>query len=214
MPAGAFEPFLRKYLDTFKYKSIDTDDFKNFFEEHFKSQPEIKNVDWQAWLYSPGMPPVIPRYDTSLAGICDAIKDKLVKWNENEEVPVDAAEFNKLTTDQKIYLLQALLDLPEPLSLGKIKKLETTYALADVKNAELKYEWLRISLKSQWEEKIEAALSWINHVGRMKYVRPIYRDLYAWEYARPKAIENFKENKKYMMRVVSYTVAKDLHLSE
>lgn len=214
MFTGAFEPFLRKYLDTFKYKSIDTNDFKKFFEEQFKSQPEINNVDWQAWLHTPGMPPVIPQYDTSLASVCDAIKEKLVQWKETEDAPVASGEFCGLTTDQKIYLLRQIMDLAEPLSLTKIKKLEDVFDLADVKNAELKYGWLRISLKSQWKEKIEAALSWVNEVGRMKYVRPIYRELYAWEFARPRAIENFLANKQYMMRVVSYTVAKDLHISE
>lgn len=106
------------------------------------------------------------------------------------------------------------MNLPEPLSLTKVNKLEEIFKLADVKNAELKFTWLMVSLKSRWEEKIDVALSWVNEVGRMKYVRPIYRELYAWELARPRAIENYKANKQYMMHMLSFTVAKDLHLRE
>lgn len=56
------------------------------------------------------------------------------------------------------------------------------------------------------------ALNFVTEQGRMKYVRPIYRDLYAWEAVRQKAIDTFLANKDKMMYVSAHTVAKDLHL--
>lgn len=58
-----FEPFLKKYLDKFKYKSILTKDFQQFVYEYFneKIPDKLSEVDWDKWLFSPGMPVVIPK---------------------------------------------------------------------------------------------------------------------------------------------------------
>lgn len=60
---SVFEPFLKKYLDKFKYESILTKDFQRFVYEYFnESIPEkLEEVDWDKWLYSEGMPVVIPK---------------------------------------------------------------------------------------------------------------------------------------------------------
>lgn len=58
-----FEPLLKAYLKKFQYKSIFTKDFKKFFYDYFvDSKPELlEQVDWDKWLFSEGMPPVIPK---------------------------------------------------------------------------------------------------------------------------------------------------------
>ena len=56
-----FEAFMRSYLDYFKFKSISTDDWKNFLYDYFPGKHNILNaVDWDSWLRKPGMPPHIP----------------------------------------------------------------------------------------------------------------------------------------------------------
>lgn len=204
---------MKKYFDTFKFKSIDSTDFKSFFENYFKDE-NLSQIDWETWLHKPGMPPVIPDYDTSLVKACNVVKEKWINWNESESIPLTLADFENLGPDQKIYLFQQILDLKQPQPISKLKEIEKVFQLANVKNMEIRFRWLRICLQAHWEEKIPNALELVNEVGRMKYVRPIYRDLYAWEEAKVKAIENFKKNRSSMMHVSAHTVAKDLHLAE
>lgn len=200
-----FEKFLRDYFQNFKFKSIDTDDFKSFFEDRF---PKHKTeIDWNKWLYSPGMPPIVPEYDNNLLKVCTDYTERLLNWNT--ESPID---LSPLTTVQIIQLLQNLFEA-EPMPIKKLKAFEAAFKFGSITNAEIKFQWLRICLKAHWEEKIAPTLEWLNEVGRMKYSRPLYRDLYAWESARSRAVENYKENAKYMMHVSAYTLAKDLHLS-
>lgn len=160
------------------------------------------------------MPPVIPDYDLTLLKGCNELKEKWVNWNESEPIPLTAADFDNLVPDQKIYLFQQILDLKQPQPISKLKEIEKVFKLTNVKNMEIRFRWLRICLQAHWEEKIQNALDLVNEVGRMKYVRPIYRDLYAWDKARERAVENFKVNRNSMMHVSAYTVAKDLHLEE
>lgn len=86
--------------------------------------------------------------------------------------------------------------------------------MEDVQNSEIKFRWLRVCIKARWKDQISVALKFVNEQGRMKFVRPIYRDLYAWEEARPLAISNFQENRKCMMFVSANQVEKDLHLND
>ena len=68
--------------------------------------------------------------------------------------------------------------------------------------------------------------------GRMKFVRPLYRDLYAWEDKRQQAIDTFKAHRllfsvdkvvvvfnlvllrKQYMQMAADMVAKDLHIDD
>ena len=60
---NVFEPFLKKYLDKFKYKSILTKDFQQYVYEYFNETipDKLEQVDWDKWLYSEGLPVVIPK---------------------------------------------------------------------------------------------------------------------------------------------------------
>ncbi|XP_060532916.1 leukotriene A-4 hydrolase [Cylas formicarius] len=208
-----FEPFLKTYFDTFKYKSIETSDFKSFFENYFSEKTDISSIDWDTWLYSPGMPPVIPDYDKSLATACDEVAEKFLNWNGEESIPITSKDKENFRTAQLIYLLQVILQAPAQ-PIVKLQALNDVFSFDGVKNSEIKFRWLRICIKSHWEEKVDTVFSWINIIGRMKFVRPLYRDMFSWEQMRKKTLENFKANRQYMMHVSAFTLAKDLHIED
>ncbi|XP_022913827.2 leukotriene A-4 hydrolase-like [Onthophagus taurus] len=207
----AFESFLKTYFETYKYKSIKTSDFQEYFKNHFKSNTAITKIDWDTWLYGTGMPPIIPDYDQTLRNTCQDYIKQFISWNGQDSFPISSQDIAALIPDQKIHFLRLILK-EEPQSLEKLRGLETAFDLANVKNSEMKFLWFRICIKGRWEEKIEGILSWLNGVGRMKYTRPLYRDLYNWEASKTTAINNFEKYRSYMMHVSEYTIAKDLHL--
>lgn len=211
--SGTFEPFLRMYLNKFKYQSIETSDFKEEFLNYFVKNSSVKDIDWNAWLNNPGMPPVIPEYDRTLVNICQELKDKWLAWNEKDDGKFTSADIANFTSNQFNYFLQLLLE-SDPISISKLKFMDKIYGLSDTKNMEIKFRWIRIGLKAQWSDKVEDALKMVTEIGRMKFVRPLYQDLYKWEDARSKAIATFEINKKDMMHVSAYTVRKDLHLDK
>jgi len=53
---------MKAYLNSFKYKSVSTDEWKKFLLDFFPNKTEeLKKVEWEKWFKSPGMPPVVPR---------------------------------------------------------------------------------------------------------------------------------------------------------
>ena len=63
-----FEPFLRAYYEKFKYQSIDSYQFKEFFLDYFKDK-DTSSINWDQWFYTPGMPKYKPNFDESLAKV-------------------------------------------------------------------------------------------------------------------------------------------------
>lgn len=71
--AEVFEPFMPAYFSNFRFKSVTTDEFKDFlyswFTENYgeSMKKKLDAVDWKGWLYGHGMPPVTPKFDMTLA---------------------------------------------------------------------------------------------------------------------------------------------------
>lgn len=153
----------------------------------------------------------IPKYDMTFARICDEFCERFVAWDPSTPIPFSDQDVSSLRAEQMIQLLQNILE-EEPVPSAKLQAFEEKFKLKSARNCEIKFRWLRIGLKAHWEEKIDETLDWVVDVGRMKYVRPLYRDMYKWEAARERAIQVYKDNKKNMMYVAAHTVGKDLHL--
>ncbi|XP_063422029.1 leukotriene A-4 hydrolase-like isoform X3 [Mytilus trossulus] len=208
-----FEPFLKAYIEKFKYKSIDSTQWKDFLFSFFQSKVDVLNkVDWETWFSAVGMPPIKPKYDESLAVPCQELCDKWSAASDSGLSQFSANDILKLTSNQiRIFLYKVLL-LESPLSLIKVKKMEELYKFNDRKNSEIRLKWLLLCLKAHWEDSIQYALKFVNEQGRMKFVRPIYRALYAWEGSRDTAIKNFLSKRPEMHTTTAELVAKDLHL--
>ncbi|RLU18861.1 hypothetical protein DMN91_009219 [Ooceraea biroi] len=210
-----FEPFLKSYLDTFKYRSIKTDTWKDYLYKYFSDKIKLLNsVDWDTWLYKPGMPPVIPNYDKSLTNVCTELAKRWIEWKEISTSTFMKSDIDSLSPAQKVAFLTELHKSSVNLSLDKMQVMADTYQLDSIKNSEIRFIWLRLCIKNRWESKVDDALAFATEQGRMKYVRPIFRDLYEWEAMRQRAIDIYLSKKNKMMYVTAHAVAKDLHLSD
>ncbi|KAI5693220.1 hypothetical protein M8J75_011301 [Diaphorina citri] len=208
-----FEPWLKKYLAEFALQSIDTDNFKAHLTSHFAHKPEIHQIEWDLWLNTTGMPPHIPKYDTSLQDVCNDLANRWISWNHTKETPFSKQDLAAFTPGQKIEFLAILLD-KEMYDLPKVKSLQEVYRFNGVRNCEIRFRWLKLCLKARWKEQVPHVIDMVTSQGRMKYVRPLYRELYAWEDTRQTAIDTFKQHRKQMMYVTAYTLAKDLKLGD
>eukprot|EP00095_Tigriopus_kingsejongensis_P012310 snap_masked-scaffold284_size223161-processed-gene-1.4 protein:Tk12310 transcript:snap_masked-scaffold284_size223161-processed-gene-1.4-mRNA-1 annotation:"leukotriene a-4 hydrolase" len=207
-----FEPFLRSYYDKFKFQAIDSEQFKAYLLEFFSdAKVQTDKIDWETWLDAPGMPIYKPNYDESMAKVCNELKDKWINWNESTPSPFEAKDLASFSSGQKTELLAQLLT-EKPLSIAKLEAMEKAYELSSVQNAEIRLNWIRMGLLGHWEDAIPRGVQMVTEQGRMKFLRPIYRDLYAWEKSRPVALKTFEANKPFMMKVAIQGLAHDLHM--
>ncbi|XP_014207128.1 leukotriene A-4 hydrolase [Copidosoma floridanum] len=206
-----FEPFLRSYLEEFKYKSLSTTQWKEYLFKYFSDKVEVLDkVDWNAWFNEPGLPPVIPKYDTTLA---QEYLDLAAKWLADKPISeFSKSDIENWTSNQKEAFLAELVLNNKSLSLDQVKSMSELYRFDSRQNSEIRFNWLRLCLKSRWEEKVSEALDFATSQGRLKFVRPLFQDIYAWEEMRQRAIDVYNEKKYKMMYVTREMVAKDLHI--
>uniref|UniRef100_A0A7N8XHD9 Leukotriene A-4 hydrolase n=1 Tax=Mastacembelus armatus TaxID=205130 RepID=A0A7N8XHD9_9TELE len=192
-----FMGFVKSYIQMFAYSSVTTEEWKNYLFTYFKDKVNIlKKVDWNAWMFTPGMPPVKPQYDTTLADACIALSQKWIKSCFDWKSCFLTLWFGSVPQD--------------PLPLSHVKKMQEVYDLNAYMNSEIRFRWLRLCVRSRWEEAVPTALKMATEQGRMKFTRPLFREVYNFEKYRDEAVRVFLASQAAMHPVTSGLVAKDL----
>lgn len=205
-----FEPFLYSYIDTYKYKSVTTWQWKDHLYQFFSNKKDIlDSVDWDAWFHTPGMPPVIPEYDQTMNQVCTQLADRWATAKDATEFSSD--DIAHMSSGQKIEFLGQLL-LKDPICPSNYDQLTSIYQLDKSGNAEIKFNWLRLGLHAKAESAVEPAIKMATEQGRMKFTRPLFRDLGKWSVSRDRAIAAYTANKPYMHSTTAQLVGKDLKL--
>ena len=102
------------------------------------------------------------------------ISTELAKQFLNGQAPHNSKEiFNSLHSSVKMIFLQKLSD--HEITEEIYVKLRDTLDLNDKLNDDLASVWLQIALKSGITHVIPIVKDYLGRVGRMKYLRPIYK---------------------------------------
>ncbi|XP_071500890.1 leukotriene A-4 hydrolase-like [Diadema antillarum] len=209
-----FEAFLKSYIEKFKYKTLPTQDWKDYLLEYFQEQAAagvFDCVEWDKWFFAPGMPPVTPKYDTTLSDMCTELCKRWAEASEGDFGQFSSDDLKSMSSSQVQEFLAQLLH-EKPLTAKHIHAMQAVYNLDQNLNSEIRFRWLRLKLRAGDESAIEGALQMAAETGRMKFTRVLYRDLYAIPDARQRAIDTFLENRGTMHPITAKTVARDLHL--
>ncbi|XP_009701135.1 PREDICTED: leukotriene A-4 hydrolase-like, partial [Cariama cristata] len=148
-------------------------------------------------------------YDMTLANACVALSERWIKAKESDLGSFSSADLKEMSSHQLIEFL-ALLLLEAPLPVSHVQRMQQVYDLNAINNSEIRFRWLRLCIKSKWEEAIPLALKMATDQGRMKFTRPLFRDLYSFDKSRDLAVKTFLEHRASMHPVTSMLVGKDL----
>uniref|UniRef100_A0A1L8DPB1 Putative aminopeptidase n=1 Tax=Nyssomyia neivai TaxID=330878 RepID=A0A1L8DPB1_9DIPT len=207
-----FDPFLRFYLSKYKFQSIVSEDFKKTMYEYFhdnKYTDVLGQIDWDKWLFSAGMPPIIPEYDMSLV---DAAHKHVALWKKADIHEIENSTLLKtpLTSLQIVEMLSKLLDEKVPFTCDKLSIFDKTYKLSQTRNSEIRFRYLRMCIQARKLDALDDIFAFANGNFRMKFVRPIYKELSQWPEVRERAIDNFHKHKDQMMRMCAVQVENDM----
>ncbi|RVE56809.1 hypothetical protein OJAV_G00225040 [Oryzias javanicus] len=202
-----FMGFVKSYIQLFAYGSATSEDWKNYLFSYFKDQAEVlQRVDWNAWMFTPGMPPVKPQYDTTLADACISLSQRWISATEPDLGGFSQSDVKTLSSHQLIEFLSLLLQ-EDPLPLTHVKKMQETVQAADWP---IPLRWLKLCVRSKWEEAVPLALQMATEQGRMKFTRPLFREVFNFSKYRDEALRVFAAHRTGMHPVTAGLVAKDL----
>ncbi|KAL9039362.1 MAG: hypothetical protein Q9180_002576 [Flavoplaca navasiana] len=208
-----WDKFIPHYFSKYKGKSLDSYDFKStlldFFEKDEVARRKLDEVDWDVWFYKPGLPPK-PDFDTSLVDVCYALADQWKTFipNEKSGFQPEAKDIEGWMANQIVVFLERIQDFEQPLSKEAVHIMGQTYGFSKSKNVEVVSRYLAVGLKAKSEEVLEPTAELLGRVGRMKFVRPLYRKLNAVD--RELAVKTFEKNKDFYHPICRAMVEKDL----
>jgi leukotriene-A4 hydrolase len=210
----AFEKFFQAYIAKFASKTVTSEEFRTFFNQHFKGDYSVKDFDWNTWLYTPGMPTENPNFDRTLS---EASEKLAIAWFEVDRSGsmVPSAHLRDWSSNQITCFLDALLDLcdDEPLKLDTLNAMKQQYGFESTKNSEILFRFCRLCIAAEDQSIIPITVRFITAQGRMKFTRPLYKALFQSKMASDLAVETFLAHKQIYHPICSKMVASDLSVS-
>lgn len=224
-----FDPFIKFYFTKFSQKSIDTYQFIDSLYEFYSNDDSkinaLNSIDWELWLYTPGLPPRA-NFDTTLVdNVSSLVKNWIEKANEftttsqfKEFFQNDKYQqlYNNFSSPQKILFIDSLIE-SKPSddfwlinSIASDALLEIYPDLNESKNTEIIFRWFKLKLLAGKSKYYQDLANWLGTVGRMKYVRPSYKLLNKVD--RKLAIATFEKYKDTYHPIAANLVKKDLDL--
>ena len=178
-----FEAFAKEYVNEYKYKSLTTQDFKEFFEAFATREmgDDAPKLDWDTIFYAPGLPPT-PDYSNDLSQSARALAATWIGFAEAGAVSDGGAGgegIDSWSSQMKCVFLEAMLDSAETKAFPEsvLKALDVAYKLSESKNAEIRFRWQKLCLATDVSWIVPHVMTFVKEQGRMKFVRPLYRSL-------------------------------------
>lgn len=163
----AFDRFLAGYLKRFRFQSIATADFEAALEEAIPGL--LGKVNARAWIDGTGLPASAPLFQ---APRLDAIKKIAEGWKTGARPTVEEAK--SWDANEWHFFLRAL---PPVLPVDEAKWLDDTFELTKRGNMEVLVAWLTIAAASGYAPALPRIREVLHAVGRMRYLKPLYRAL-------------------------------------
>jgi aminopeptidase N len=157
-----FDRFLRKYLAHFRFQSITTEEFVDFVERSLPSA--LAKVQAETYLDGEGIPPAAIRPKSTRLEAIANLGDRLPSEDQAREWTASEWQFWLNRLDKK-------------LTLSECEEVDRRFGLTHSGNFEVLVSWLEPAIRTGYEPALARAETLVGEVGRMKYLKPLYRAL-------------------------------------
>lgn len=219
-----FEQFAKAYIKNFRFKTLTSEDFKQFFIDYFTNvvncKEAIQQIEWNTWFHTPGMPPVPAQFDTTRTVEAITLGEQMshhadvTTW---KAVPADV--LTKWPTALWVLLLDTLIaqqaDHKVHFSPAHLDAIDTfcNHHFSRSRNAEIRFRWYTVLLRARDLRLVEPTCRFLEEQGRMKFVRPLFRDL-CRAAGKKQAVELFTRIKSMYHPIAAKMIQRDLDAVE
>jgi leukotriene-A4 hydrolase len=208
-----WDKFIPHYFEAFKFKSIDSYDFKacllDFFASDAEANKKLREFDWDKLFYATGYP-TKPDFDDTMVKGCYELADK---WKArlsggDKSFEPKASDIEGWVANQSVVFIETLQLFGSSFTPAEVNLLGKTYGYSATQNIEVVARFFALGLMVKTPEVYEPTAELLGKIGRMKFVRPLFRGLEAAD--RDLAIKTFEKNKDFYHPICRQMVEKDL----
>lgn len=175
------DTFIREYFARFAFQSMDTDRFATYLTHALLTPAEASQLNLLAWLDGPGLPPGAPVARSARFAAVDTALAQLATGT----APADLQPITKEWSSQEWE--HFLRGLPPTLTTDDLARLDAAFHFTTSGNAELLAAWFPLALRAGYAPADAALENFLRHVGRRKFLVPLYRALLASPGGRARA---------------------------
>jgi leukotriene A-4 hydrolase/aminopeptidase len=162
-----FDEFLLRYIERFKFQTLTTEEFEAFVEAELPGV--LAEVRSEAWIRGSAIPDNEPTFHSARKEAVDALA---AGWADGQRPTRESTA--SWSPEEWLLYLQGL---PESLDVADCQQLDETFGLTAQGNSEILVEWLRIAAGSGYAPAVDRACDYLRAMGRMKYLKPLYKTL-------------------------------------
>ena len=164
-----FDKFLVDYFSANAFKVMTTDAFiiylnKNLIEPN---KEKYAGLDINEWIFGPGIPANCPKV---ISVRFNQVDGEIRKFNEGADA--SSLHASQWSTHE---WLRFIYQLPETISLAKMKDLDNTFHFTGAGNCEIADAWYELCVKRNYSDAYPAMTTFLNSVGRRKFLIPLYK---------------------------------------
>ncbi|MGI4759898.1 MAG: M1 family metallopeptidase [Janthinobacterium lividum] len=175
------DAFITEYFTRFAFQSMTTDRFAAYLTQTLLTPAEASQLDLPAWLDGPGLPPGAPVARSARFAAVDDALARLVAG-------AAPADLQPITTEWSSQEWEHFLrGLPPTLSTADLGRLDDAFHCTTSGNAELLAAWFPLALRVGYAPADAPLENFLRHVGRRKFLVPLYRALLAAPGGRARA---------------------------
>ena len=197
-----FDAFLKKYFEEHKFQTITTDQFLSYLNKELL-EPNNVTLNIEEWINEPGLPSNCPKID---AVRFNAVEEQLKRYTETHDVNV--LETSNWSTHEWLHFLRHL----ENLTPNQMEELDKKFNLTNSGNSEIAAIWFEKSIYANYRGIDDALASFLNRVGRRKFLKPLYEALASTDEGLKRGREIYDKSKNNYHYVSNHTIEKILKL--
>ncbi|MFM7014829.1 MAG: M1 family metallopeptidase [Bacteroidota bacterium] len=167
-----WDDFLKKYFAEHAFQSITTDTFLEYLnKELIKDDKALaEKININAWVYGPGLPSNCPVVTSTALRVAEEDAKAFIDGTKKPE-EMDSKNWN---THQWLSFLRSM---PNEITVEQMTALDKTFHFTESNNSEIKCDWLLLVIHSKYKAGYKALENFLCHVGRRKFVKPLYEAL-------------------------------------
>jgi len=196
------DAFIKEYFARFSFHSMDTDMFIAYLTEQLLDpEPGLaERLDLAAWIDGPGLPANAPVAHSARFDAVNAALAQLATGAAPADLQPTTTEWS---SHEWVHFLQGL---PATLTAADLGALDAAFHFTASGNAELLAAWFPLALRAGYAATDAALENFLRHVGRRKFLVPLYRALLTTPGGRARAQRIYKQARPNYHSVATGTI--------
>jgi leukotriene-A4 hydrolase len=191
---------------------------KSFVSANLAILRKVEELDWNALFLTPGMPTYPIDFSNSLANAAHDLAQKWISSRHSHSLSDEVhfhtprPDMNNWSSQQKCLFLEDLLEAStsETFSINFLANLDRAFGFGSSQNSEIMLRWQQLCIRANCPWIFEPAVNFLTSQGRMKFVRPILRELRRSQIGGAKVAEIFQVNKDSYHPIARKMLGEDL----